>query len=176
MYRKVERRRATNWSCNLLVSVLYMTYTMSFLLGCDTAYMYGEVPFMDVCYDPLQHLSWWQARAMDNNANVLLVCHFVFLTFLQIYSTLLRFLELNSFQFCHPRCVMSVVPPSCQLSTWQSAMVSAPKIWFTWLNFTITGHMVLNLPCTLTPLLFTCQNPKLHPKLSISPLQCCRTF
>jgi len=83
----------------LIGSVLYVIYTVSFLPGCDTAYMYGEVPFMDLCYDPLQRLSWWQARAMDSNANVLLVCHFVFLTFLQIYSTLLRFLELTLFGF-----------------------------------------------------------------------------
>ena len=54
-----------------------MVYTpVCFLPGFDTAYMYGEVPFTDLCYNPLQHLSWWQARAMDSNANVLSVCYF----------------------------------------------------------------------------------------------------
>ena len=57
-----------------------------FLPGCDTAYMYGEIPFMDLCYDPLQCLSWWQARAMNSNADVLSVCHLAFLTFLYVLS------------------------------------------------------------------------------------------
>ena len=112
------------------------------------------------CYDPLQPLSWWKARAVDNNANVLSVhC-----------NTAPRFSELNSFQFLHPKCVTSTVPPSCQLLTRQSAMVSVPKILFTWLNFTIIGHMVFNLPCTLIPLPFTCQNPK-SPGLTAPTLQ-----
>jgi hypothetical protein len=40
--------------------------------------MYGESPFADTCYDPLQQLSWWQAKKDDPNASVLAVSCFLF--------------------------------------------------------------------------------------------------
>jgi len=77
------------------------------------AYMYGEAPFTTACFDPLQHLGWWEEKAKDSNATIILVCGSLFDDTCKNAQHFFRFSGLNCFLFHLWKCVMNALHPDC---------------------------------------------------------------
>jgi hypothetical protein len=71
------------------------------------AYMYGEDPFAAACFDPLQHLSWWEERAKDSNATIISVRGSLFDDTGKNAQHFFRFSGLNCFPFHLRKCAMN---------------------------------------------------------------------